>query len=141
MTTKLKATCDRILARLPISEGEGKVVGGIIIPDNIKLKDKNPIVELIIESAGPDCKVAKDGDTVIVNKNVCGPIEWNGVEYMVFSEVTAFAIVKKVEAAVPIVITEKPKPLTMDEIKAGLGLKIAPTDDSADLPIEAKANA
>lgn len=94
-TKKLLATCDRILARLPVTMGDAQVVGGIVIPDNVKLKDKSgAIIELVVESAGPDCKVARAGDTVVVNKNVCGPIEYEGVEWMVFSEVTAIAIIR-----------------------------------------------
>lgn len=93
--TNLHATCDRILAKLPLSETESDVVGGIIVPkrtlDQMKAKT---YAELEIVSAGPDCKVARPGDRVVVNTNVCSPIEWEGTKYMVFSEVTAMAVIK-----------------------------------------------
>lgn len=95
MNTTLLATCDRILAKLPFSDTESDVVGGIIVPKSTlnQMKAKT-YVELEIVSAGPDCKVARTGDRVIVNNNVCSPIEWDGTQYMVFSEVTAFAVIR-----------------------------------------------
>lgn len=135
MKKKLRATCDRILARLPIQTGDANIVGGIIIPMNVKLKDAKPIVELVIESAGPDCKVARAGLKVIVNKNVCAPLEIDGVEWMVFSEVTAIAIVEEVEEQATPRPDMGPVPLTMEEIKTGLGIPSKPIDDSSAVPV------
>ena len=88
---KLLATCDRILARLPLALSEENVIGGIVIPEaSLKTMQRHAIVELEIVAAGPDCKVARSGDRVVVNKNVCSPIEWEGVEYMIFSEACCF---------------------------------------------------
>lgn len=135
---KLLATCDRILARLPVAEGDMKMIGGIIIPESAKLKDRKPIVELVIESAGPDCKVAKGGMKVVVNKNVCSPIEYNGVEWMIFSEVTAIAIIKEEADPEPTKTAGAPLPatkLTIEEVRAGIGIKTGPVNDSSDLPV------
>lgn len=143
---KLLATCDRILARLPVALSEGNMVGGIIIPAPVlKAMDRRGMAELEIVSAGPDCKVARTGDRVVVNKAVCEPLEWDGQEYMVFSEVTAFAVIRQLaDVATPSASTSPqvtPAPLTMDEIKSGLGIPSKPVDDASDLPVEPAANA
>lgn len=100
--SKLLATCDRILAKLPLSASESNVIDGIIIPQRTldQMKGKN-LIELEVLSAGPDCKVARNGDKVLVNPVVCSPMEWDGQQYMVFSEVTAFAIVRTEPAVEP----------------------------------------
>lgn len=132
---KLKATCDRILARLPIIDSSATVVGGIIIPEKtLKDMQRNTILTLDIESAGPDCKVARAGLKVIVNKNVCAPLEIDGVEWMVFSEVTAIAIVE--EVAEPAKAPSAQPPLSIEEVKAALGIGTKPVDDSSALPAE-----
>lgn len=141
---KLLATCDRIIARLPLRLTEESIVGGIIIPpEALEAMKRHAIVELEIVAAGPDCKVARTGDHVVVNKNVCSPLEWEGAEYMVFSEVTAFAIIKEqadVKAPVPVSVVA-PEPVTMAEIKAALNIPDRPVDDASALPVESPASA
>lgn len=134
---KLKATCDRILAKLPPSIKGEQVLGGIVIPQNIKLSDHKGLAELLIVSAGPDCKVAKAGLYVLVAKAVCQPLEYDGEEYMVFSEVTAIAIIEKTpEAAGSGKPAGEPDVLTISEIRAGLGMPTKPIDDASALPAE-----
>lgn len=141
---KLLATCDRILARLPLALTEESVIGGIIIPpETLEAMKRHAIVELEIVAAGPDCKVARAGDRVVVNKNVCSPIEWEGTEYMVFSEVTAFAIIKEqaeVKTPAPLLAGTAWRP-TIEEIRTGLGIPGKPVDDASAVPLEVPANA
>lgn len=133
---KLKATCDRILAKLPPAFQGEQLIGGIVIPENARrLQEAKGITELLIVSAGPDCKVAKEGLRVLVAKAVCQPIEYDKDEYMVFSEVTAIAIIETVPDVPGISPAELlAKPLGMAEIKAGLGIVEKPVDDSSALP-------
>lgn len=143
----LRATCDRILAIAPppVPEPAEMQVDKIIIPAAamaaIKAKmAENPMQVLEIASAGPDCKVAKKGMKVIVNKNhYQGTIEYEGVHYACFSEVTAFAILEPApaEGAAPPPAQAKLPDLTIAEVKAGLGIADAPKDDRHDLPAEA----
>jgi hypothetical protein len=75
---KYTAVGDMLLMRptikLQIDESSGlRKEGNILIPDGAKLTagaDNNPIMEFVVISAGPDCKVAKDGDTVLANGGI-----------------------------------------------------------------------
>jgi co-chaperonin GroES (HSP10) len=140
---KLKATCDRILAQLPPALKGEKIIGGIVIPEAAKLNEHRGLTELLIVSAGPDCKVAKPGLYVLVAKAVCQPLDYEGVEYMVFSEVTAVAIIEKTPEPVAISIpSPEQHALTIADIKAGLGMKDEkPIDDQSALPVEAAPSA
>lgn len=127
-TPKLKATCDRVLAVLPLQYSQAQTIDGIIIPEKTMkqiAESKNPVLELEVLSAGPDCKVVKEGMRVVVNRNACSPIPWNGQEYMVFSEVTvimAFEPTAEIkDTGVPMPILGSPgKLLSIEEIQAGL---------------------
>ena len=133
----LKATCDRILAKLPPSIKGEQILDGIVIPEATKrLHDLKGLTELLIVSAGPDCKVAKPGAYVLVAKAVCQPLEYDGDEYMVFSEVTAIAIIEKTADPVAIPLQPAKTPLTIEEVKAGLGMTAKPVDDASALPVE-----
>lgn len=136
-TKKLHATCDRILARLaPSLKGE-QIIGGIVVPEAVRrLNEQKAIVELLIVSAGPDCKIAKPGRYALVAKAVCQPIEYDGAEYMVFSEVTAIAIIEEMDGEKTKDVIMAPPPPTIAEIRTALGIPEKPTDDSSALPSE-----
>lgn len=141
----LLATCDRILAREPVAIPVSEMIGLIVIPEATRrIMEQKGMVELEIVSAGPDCKTASAGDRVIVAKGVCECYEWEGTEYRAFSERTALAIIKEqpdVATPSPVTPPVKSTPLTMDEIKTGLGIPSKPVDDASDLPVEPAPNA
>lgn len=64
-----------IQIQLDIDETSGLgMQGGILIPEGAKVDGqgvgKNPMTEFRVLSAGPDCRVAKDGDIVLVNGHI-----------------------------------------------------------------------
>lgn len=75
---KYQAVGDMLLMRptikLQIDETSGlRKEGDILIPDGARLTagaSNNPIMEFIVISAGPECKVVKDGDTVLANGQI-----------------------------------------------------------------------
>jgi hypothetical protein len=77
---KYKAVGNQLLMRpliqvkLDVDQSSGLgVIGGILIPDGAKVgaaPDANPMVEFRVVSAGPECRVAKDGDIVLVNGHI-----------------------------------------------------------------------
>ncbi len=148
MTTNsiLRATTDQILAIAPAPEKEMEEVGGIIIPEAAMAAVKaamkeSPMLNLEIAAVGPDCKVARKGMRVIVNKHHYNDatVEFEGIHYARFSEGTAFAIL--VPDAGP-EDTKTPPPVavvrpTIAEVKKAVGIEDAPTDDRDALPAEA----
>ena len=72
---KYQAVGDMLLMRptikFNVDESSGlRKEGDILIPEGAKLgvgTSNNPIMEFVVISAGPDCKVIKDGDTVLAN--------------------------------------------------------------------------
>ncbi len=146
MTTNsiLRATTDQILAIAPAPVKEMEEVGGIIIPEAAMAAVKaamkeSPMLNLEIAAVGPDCKVARKGMRVIVNKHHYNDatVEFEGIHYARFSEGTAFAIIASVP---PELLVEKPlaapEKLSIAEIQAGLGMAVLPTDDRDALPAE-----
>jgi hypothetical protein len=63
-----------IQVKLDVDQTSGLgVVGGILIPEGSKVgaaADANPMTEFRVVSAGPECRVAKDGDIVLVNGHI-----------------------------------------------------------------------
>ncbi len=136
----LKATCDKILAIAPAPEKEMEKIGDIIIPEaamaGIKAKmAQNPMQVLEIAAAGPDCKVARKGLRVIVNKHHYNDatVEHEGVHYACFSEVTAFAILAPAEVQGGHIPVAPVRP-SIAEVKKAAGLEEKPTDDRDALP-------
>ncbi len=132
----LKATCDRILAIVPMKSNESELIGGIIVPKHMRDRlESTGLCELEIAAAGPDCKVASAGMRVVVSKAAAGePFGYGDGQYVCFSEVTALFIVYEQEPAAPAPPVTTPIRPTIAEVRAAVGSETAPKDDSSDLP-------
>lgn len=127
MTTKYKATCDRILCIVPVIATE-EMVGSIIVPAAARkaLEDKNPIRELRVHSAGPDVKLVKEGDRILYNMHQCNPIPYGDTQLVVISENQVFCVIEQVEEKKPEPAAVPPppaEPLTVGAIRAALEAK------------------
>lgn len=103
---KYQAVGDMLLMRptikLQMDDDTGlRKEGAILIPDGAKVgpgASNNPIMEFVVISAGPDCKVVKDGDTVLAN----------GVIAMKIPVTAEFSIAMIAERQIVAKVTEHP---------------------------------
>ena len=144
MTIKYQTTTDKVLALLP-KEEEVTMIGGIHLPPNAKKASltQNPIAEILVHSVGPDCKTVKPGDRVLYNRTHIGPLPVEDGELIILPEGQILAVIKKVpepvEAPEPAASKKPSGPLTIEEIKLGLGVQKNLKDDASDLPPAAVA--
>ncbi len=142
MNIKLLATCTNILA-CPVKAEilEEKIIGGVIVPAETQrlLDKKNPLIELEVLAVGHQVVKVKAGDRLLYNKHHGEAIPWGDQQLLRITEDQVFAIIKE-EAAAPvpaaIPLQPAPAPLTIEEVKAGLGMTAKPVDDASALPVE-----
>lgn len=90
---------NRVLLSCPKEEINGHVnVDGILVPEGESRK-KNPIIEMTVEAAGPDCKQVSKGATVLFNLNNASATPRGDLEYRWTEEQFILAIVREREHA------------------------------------------
>lgn len=96
---------DRILTTLPAEDvNQLENVKGVLVPRDHALKN-NPLRESVVVAAGPDCKQAYKGCTVMWNKSVGG----TGLP---FGDVELFFIEEKYLTCITKKAPEFPKPVS-----------------------------
>lgn len=86
---------DKVLLVLPRVEPEKlESVGGILVDQMAALK-KNPIREVAVVAAGPECKQVLKGDTVLFNKLNAAPHPFGDNDLYFLPETHLICITKK----------------------------------------------
>lgn len=85
-------------ARLSSSNGDTKI-GDIVLPaesaERIMSSQLNPYVETTVLSVGPECKLVKVGDLVVVNRNHVGSMSFPDMQDVaILAETEIIAVVR-----------------------------------------------
>lgn len=64
-----QATTDHVIGFVPIEPDGEMIIGGIIVPPNVKKRMGDAIAQFIVHSVGPDCGIVKPGDRVFYNRH------------------------------------------------------------------------
>lgn len=87
---------DKVLLVLPRVDPEKlEDVGGILVDQMAALK-KNPIREVVVVAAGPECKQVKAGDSVLFNKLNGQPFPFGDSDLYFLPENHLICVTKKV---------------------------------------------
>lgn len=143
---KLKATCENILSTpVKFEPAEEKVVDGIIVPPETQrlLDKKNPLIELEVLAVGHLVVKVKPGDHILYNKFHGDPLPWGDTGLIHLTEHQVFAVIDNIPepVVVPVQAPVEKSPLTIADIKARLGMVVAPVDDQSAVPVEAAPGA
>ena len=75
---------DRVLVRLPASEGERRSRAGILIPATAEVAKRLSWSE--VAAVGPHVRTIKVGDTVLFDPEECFEVEVHGDQYLIVRE-------------------------------------------------------
>lgn len=87
---------DKVLLVLPRAEAEKlENVGGILVDQMAALK-KNPIREVVVVAAGPECKQVAKGDSILFNRLNASPFPFGDNDLYFLPENHLICVTKKV---------------------------------------------
>jgi len=94
----IKMLADRLLVRIPESEGERRSTGGILIPATAQLAKRLVWAEVV--ALGPNVRSAETGDQVLFGPEDRYEVEVGGTDYIMLRERDLHAVAaKRIEAS------------------------------------------
>jgi len=94
----IKMLADRLLVRIPDSEGERRSTGGILIPATAQLAKRLVWAEVV--ALGPNVRSAESGDQVLFSPEDRYEVEVGGTDYIMLRERDLHAVAaKRIEAS------------------------------------------
>jgi chaperonin GroES len=80
----IKMLTDRVLVQIPLSEGERKSRGGILIPATAQVSKRLAWAEVV--AVGPHVRTMEPGDQVLFSPEDRYEVEVRGEEYLILRE-------------------------------------------------------